>query len=217
MNTFEKHFIQQGMIYSKHRLWKAIIVVTAARLNMSFLKKKDMDRVYAINSIVSDIPKKILLELSDELLDEVSKHRFFDNLGYIYGSLELADKYNGQFFTPYEVSQLMAQIQLHGDTQEKEQENLAVNDCCCGSGSLLIAFAEQLNSMSLLDKYWFFAQDIDMTAALMCYIQLALLNVKGYVKIGNTLTEPLDVNNLVDMNNMWALPANYGYELKKGL
>ena len=35
------------------------------------------------------------------------------------------------------------------------------------------------------------AQDIDMTVALMCYIQLSLLGVAGYVKIGNSITDPI--------------------------
>ena len=36
----------------------------------------------------------------------------------------------------------------------------------------------------------FVAQDVDMTVALMCYIQLSLLGCAGYVVVGNTLTEP---------------------------
>ena len=36
----------------------------------------------------------------------------------------------------------------------------------------------------------FVAQDVDRTAALMCYIQLSLLGCPGYVIVGNTLTNP---------------------------
>ena len=34
------------------------------------------------------------------------------------------------------------------------------------------------------------AQDIDRTAALMCYLQLSLLGCAGYVIVGDTLTQP---------------------------
>lgn len=34
------------------------------------------------------------------------------------------------------------------------------------------------------------AQDIDLIAGLMCYIQLSFLGCAGYVVIGNTITEP---------------------------
>lgn len=36
----------------------------------------------------------------------------------------------------------------------------------------------------------FVAQDVDMIAALMCYIQLSLLGCSAVVKIGDSLTEP---------------------------
>ena len=34
------------------------------------------------------------------------------------------------------------------------------------------------------------AQDIDRTAALMCYLQLSLLGCAGYVVVGDTLMQP---------------------------
>lgn len=37
----------------------------------------------------------------------------------------------------------------------------------------------------------FSAQDIEETVALMCYIQLSLLGVAGFVKVGNSLTDPI--------------------------
>lgn len=57
----------------------------------------------------------------------------------------------------------------------------------------------------------FVAQDIDLTAGLMCYIQLSLLGCPGYVVIGNTLTEPsvsLDKRGLIpqDKGNVWYMP-----------
>ena len=45
------------------------------------------------------------------------------------------------------------------------------------------------------------AQDIDMVVALMCYIQLSLLGVAAYIKVGNSLTEPMTENDSLD--NYW--------------
>ena len=52
---------------------------------------------------------------------------------------------------------------------------------------------------------------IDLTAGLMCYIQLSLMGCPGYVVIGNTLTEPslsLDGRGLIpqDKGNVWYTP-----------
>lgn len=51
------------------------------------------------------------------------------------------------------------------------------------------------------------AQDIDETVALMCYIQLSLLGVAGYVKVGNSLTEPITDND--DKENYWFTPMYF--------
>lgn len=51
------------------------------------------------------------------------------------------------------------------------------------------------------------AQDINLTAALMCYIQLSLLGAAGYVKVGNSLTEPVTTNDSVD--KYWFTPMYF--------
>lgn len=51
------------------------------------------------------------------------------------------------------------------------------------------------------------AQDIDETVALMCYIQLSLLGVAGYVKVGNSLTEPMTGND--NKENYWFTPMYF--------
>lgn len=45
------------------------------------------------------------------------------------------------------------------------------------------------------------AQDIDEIVALMCYIQLSLLGVAAYIKVGNTFTEPIADGD--SMKNYW--------------
>ena len=50
-------------------------------------------------------------------------------------------------------------------------------------------------------------QDIDEIVALMCYIQLSLLGVAAYIKIGNTFTEPMDPNDTTE--NYWFTPIYF--------
>ena len=68
----------------------------------------------------------------------------------------------------------------------------SVSDPACGAGALLIAFANLCRRKNICyhDKVLFVAQDIDLIAGLMCYIQLSFLGCAGYVVIGNTITEP---------------------------
>lgn len=60
----------------------------------------------------------------------------------------------------------------------------------------------------------FYVQDIDRIAALMCYIQLSLLGCKAFIKIGNSLTDPLTENESRD-ENIWLTPMLTGETIFK--
>ena len=51
------------------------------------------------------------------------------------------------------------------------------------------------------------SQDIDYTVAMMCYIQLSLLGAAAYIKIGNSLTEPMSSNDTLE--NYWFTPMYF--------
>ena len=50
-------------------------------------------------------------------------------------------------------------------------------------------------------------QDIDYLVTMMCYIQLSLLGVAGYFKVGNTLTEPMITGD--SLENYWFTPMYF--------
>ena len=79
-----------------------------------------------------------------------------------------------------------------GDILQFSEIGWYVLAACCGAGALLIAFANLCRRKNICshDKVLFVAQDIDLIAGLMCYIQLSFLGCAGYVVIGNTITEP---------------------------
>ena len=107
-----------------------------------------------------------------------------DFLGEIFQGLELNNRRGGQFFTPYNVSKMMARMLCGNPADEiKEKGYITVGDCCCGAGGLLIAKANAAREQGVdyLRDILFVAQDIDLTSVLMCYVQLCLLNCAGYV------------------------------------
>ncbi|MCC2817230.1 SAM-dependent methyltransferase [Lachnoclostridium pacaense] len=69
---------------------------------------------------------------------------------------------------------------------------MSVSDPACGAGALLIAFANSAreHGFNYQEKVLFVAQDIDATAAKMCYIQLSLLGCSACVIIGDSLVKP---------------------------
>ena len=96
------------------------------------------------------------------------------------------------------------------------EKPITISDPCCGAGCLLIACANEAKRVGInyQEKMVFYAQDIDRIAALMCYIQLSLLGCKAYIKIGNSLTDPLTENESLD-ENIWLTPMLVGESIFK--
>ncbi|WP_272401393.1 N-6 DNA methylase [Acinetobacter baumannii] len=113
-----------------------------------------------------------------------------DILGEIFMDLGLSDSWKGQFFTPNSLSQMMAKMKLFNLKNVIEKEGfITVSDPACGAGSTLMAVVNEFIEKGIDPAKHLFvhAQDIDRTAALMCFIQLTLWNVPAIVIVGDTL------------------------------
>ncbi len=97
-----------------------------------------------------------------------------------------AGKSGGEFFTPQEVSELLAKIAVAG----KKEVN-KVYDPACGSGSLLLKFAKVLGKENV--RNGFYGQEINITTYNLCRINMFLhdINYEQFdISHGDTLTEP---------------------------
>ncbi len=97
-----------------------------------------------------------------------------------------AGKSGGEFFTPQEVSELLAKITVVG----KKKVN-RVYDPACGSGSLLLQFAKVLGKDNVTDG--FYGQEINITTYNLCRINMFLHDInyeKFDIAHGDTLTDP---------------------------
>jgi len=115
-----------------------------------------------------------------------------DFLGSLFMSLELGDSWKGQFFTPYEISYLMASITV-GDRASAEIERkgfISVCDPCVGGGAMVIAAAHALQDAKInyQQHMHVVAVDIDLTAVHMAYVQLSLRHIPAVVYHGNSLS-----------------------------
>lgn len=154
---------------------------------------------------------QIFSQLFYMVVDALERDPDQDFLGAIYMSLELGNHWRGQFFTPYDITKAMAAMTMGSIAEQvKEQGYVSINDCACGAGATLIAAAnyakEQLTKEKLnwQNHILFTAQDIDPVTARMCYIQLSLLGCAGYIKIGDTLMDPMREGD--DNTKYWYTP-----------
>ena len=97
-----------------------------------------------------------------------------------------AGKSGGEFFTPQEVSELLARITLIGRTSVEK-----VYDPCCGSGSLLLRFAKILGAENV--HQGFYGQEVNLTTYNLCRINMFLHDIgfeKFDIELGDTLKHP---------------------------
>lgn len=97
-----------------------------------------------------------------------------------------AGKSGGEYFTPQEVSELLARIATHNKTKVRK-----VYDPACGSGSLLMQVAKVIGKENV--QQGFFGQEINQTTYNLCRINMFLhdINYNHFdIALGDTLLEP---------------------------
>lgn len=114
-----------------------------------------------------------------------------------------AGKSGGEFFTPQEVSELLAKLALidfGNETTDKDGKKVIpdkkrvekVYDPACGSGSLLLKFAKLLGKENV--KLGFFGQEINLTTYNLARINMFLhdINFERFdIAYGDTLKNPV--------------------------
>jgi methylase of polypeptide subunit release factors len=125
-----------------------------------------------------------------------------DVLGRVFCELELQSKCAGQFLTPYELCRLAAKASVLGGIETiSDRGYLRLVEPACGSGALIIAFAQELEAAGIQyeDALQVTAVDIDPRCTHMTYVQLALLGISGVIVHGNTLS--------LQEISVWVTPA----------
>lgn len=113
---------------------------------------------------------------------------FQDFLGHCFMTLELGNKHQGQFFTPYALSRLCAGMSIGELDQAKDFWTF--QEPAVGSGGMVIALMEEMRARGInyQRQTYTLAVDVSEMAARMAYLQLSILGVPAQVVLGNTLT-----------------------------
>lgn len=97
-----------------------------------------------------------------------------------------AGKSGGEFFTPQNVSKLIAQLAMHKQTSVNK-----IYDPAAGSGSLLLQAKKHFDNHIIEDGFW--GQEINHTTYNLARMNMFLHNInydKFNIKLGDTLTKP---------------------------
>lgn len=117
-----------------------------------------------------------------------------------------AGKSGGEFFTPQQVSKLIAQLAMHGQASINK-----IYDPACGSGSLLLQAKKQFDAHIIEDG--FFGQELNHTTYNLARMNMFLHNVnydKFNIQLGDTLIDP----HFGDEKPFDAIVSNPPYSVK---
>ena len=198
-------------------IWRDFIVMSACAMSNTVDKCDYDEREKRYLETINNYEKSqqhIFPELYADVVMALDENPEQDFLGRMFMDLHLDYEELKQIFTPYHVCQLMTDITM-GDLvqQVEEQGYVTINDCCCGAGANLIAAINSARHMledaglNFQNHILVIGQDIEELVALMCYIQISLLGVAGYIKVGNALTEPMTSDD--SMENYWFTPMYF--------
>lgn len=151
----------------------------------AIIKKYDLDT----RLLIRDIFTKIVVLLSNQIVVG-----FKDYLGELYMRSETSSSKAGQFFTPYSLSKLCAEVSVDSKVIEEcieKDKILTMHEPTVGAGGMILALADVL-----YNKYHFnisrnlFVEcgDIDTRCVHMTYLQLALTGIPAVIYHRNGLT-----------------------------
>ena len=151
--------------------------VNASKLGPTVVKRNE--KLVKLLDAIGDLPLGSFADNTIDLFGDA-----YEYLMQMYAST--AGKSGGEYYTPQEVSELLARITVVG----KDEVN-KVYDPACGSGSLLLKFAKVLGPGKV--RQGFFGQEINLTTYNLCRINMFLhdVNYEQFdVAHGDTLVDP---------------------------
>lgn len=202
--AFLRSFKQLAPYRHRYEVWRDFVTMAACALHNGLDKDETREAEYL--EIVDRYKAEDQLVFG-QLLDKlvvILEAAPRDVLGPLYMELEIANKDAGQFFTPPELSEMMAQLTFSSELSKlDDQQFITMQEPACGAGGMVLALVKVMIDAghNPADKLWVQCIDVDRLAALMCYIQLALWHVPAQVVVGNTLT--------LETSEVWYTPAHH--------
>lgn len=128
------------------------------------------------------------------LVSEMQTNPYTDLLGEYYQTVQSKSGRDskGEFFTPPEISSMIARISVDVDAVLSEGKPITINEPASGSGGIILKVAELFaptdkGSPSHIDLLRVTAQDISPVSCDMCYVNTTLWGIPAKIIWGNTL------------------------------
>jgi type I restriction-modification system DNA methylase subunit len=194
LNKHHKEFMKQlesygyGInLYEKFREFCKVATYSLASAFYPELSRKELEPI----KIAEDKKKLAAFENCFQILVNALEEEHQDFLGVFFGMNDLGNVRVGQFFTPYNISLMIARMQINDqDKIIKQKGFIKVCEPACGSGGMIIALRQTLleDGFNPSTNMYVEMTDIDELCFYMSYIQISLYGIPARVIQGDTLS-----------------------------
>ncbi|WP_338090087.1 N-6 DNA methylase [Photorhabdus heterorhabditis] len=159
----------------RYRVFGDFVPCAAISLHNAFCTDSELEQQYL--QIIKHHEPEDVTWLSQLLVHviKVLERESHDFLGGIFMEMNLGSKHLKQFFTPWHISRVMANMQLSDIRQFLAKHPFfTLYEPACSTGCMVIVMAEELKASGYVPvrHMWVSCVDIDVVAASMAYILL---------------------------------------------
>ena len=174
-------------------IYNDFLIISAEKLRK--LSEENFNITHNINNKYNEFEIDLFNEML-VVLDELMQNDKKDHLGDLLMELEMANKLNGQFFSPFDISLMASMLGISKDEVDikiKEKGYITLHEMSVGGGAIVIAVAKLLSEWGYNPKENLFVvcNDLDKKAIYMSYIQLTLLDIPAIILEMDTLTQEI--------------------------
>ncbi|MGG4603715.1 N-6 DNA methylase [Paenalcaligenes sp. Me131] len=176
--------------------WVEISAIALARLDKAQFDRREERYLQIVKSYSKAELEQLVQAFSHLVMAfdyRVKNGEITDVLGSIFMALNMGNSRSGQFFTPFEVSYLMAKItapENHIKNLIEANGYVTLAEPTSGAGGMIIAYARTMkdDGHNYQQTLHVTATDIDSRCVHMTFVQMALLHIPGIVIHGNALS-----------------------------
>lgn len=121
-------------------------------------------------------------------MQTIMEHPYIDVLGAAFMEIYPSRSRNGEFYTPVSITRMMAEMVYAPDLKEFDWP-ITIMEPACGGGQMILSLAQAMAGMDIPHNAMVVtAQDTSRIAADMCYVNMSLHGIPGWVLHGNSIT-----------------------------
>lgn len=207
-SEFEKIFFALCRSRRPRTVWDDFVVLSAIGISNGAQYRQERS-VFggAILSHYNRHEKQLMQRLFDRTTEAFAENPNQDYLGTLFLELHLAKKLGEYHLNTYQEGERKARLCIE---EMEPRPYMFLSDPQCSTGAMLIASFHQMAKLGRNPRIQLFCAGYEgnFTIAMMCYIQMSILGIAGYIANSNPKEAP-NAPTLIAPTNAWCTPEYF--------